>query len=127
MEQKGKKILIADDDRHFTRILEDWFRSKGFEVTTAHNGKDALDLFAKVNPDVVLLDALLPKIDGFKACKEMRKAALEHEIPIIMISGIYKKTSEVQRAKEECGASAYLTKPIMLADLFKTVEDMLSH
>lgn len=126
MDQAKKKILIVDDDRQFVKILGDWFGSHGFDILTAYNGKDAIDLFYKDNPDVVLLDALLPKMDGFKTCQAMRKIELKKNVPIIMMSAIYRKQAEIIRAKTECGATDYLTKPLNLTEVYnKVMEELL--
>ena len=120
-----KKILIVDDDKQFVKILEDWFKSKGFDVISAFNGKEALDIFQKAAPDAVLLDALIPKMDGFKTCKAMRDSEVGKKVPIIMMSAIYKKAAEATRAKGEYGATAYLNKPLNLIEVYNTVVNEL--
>lgn len=71
------------------------------------------------------MDALLPKMDGFKTCQEMRKVQTTKKIPIIMMSAIYKKASEINRAKNECGATDFLVKPLNLKDVYSKVMDEL--
>jgi DNA-binding response OmpR family regulator len=116
-----KKILVVDDDRQFVKILEDWFKSRGFDVVVAFNGKDAIEVYKTSAPDAVLLDALLPKLDGFKSCQEMRKVDMGRKVPIIMMSALYKKPGEITRAKVECGATDFIVKPLNLIDVYKKV------
>jgi len=124
-EQK-KTILVVDDDKHFVKILNDWFSSRGFLVIVAFNGKDALDLFKKTNTDLVLLDALIPKLDGFKTCEAMKKIESKRDIPIIMMSAIYKNVQEATLAKTKYGATEYMTKPLDLLQLYNKVSELLS-
>ena len=76
-------ILIADDNRQITSILEEYAKKEGHTPYVAFDGQEALELFYKINPDVVLLDVMMPKMDGFEVCREIRKKS---DTPVIMIT-----------------------------------------
>ena len=77
------KMLIADDNRQITSVLEQYARNEGYDVIIAHDGVQALDLYKKAKPDIVLLDVMMPGRDGFQVCREIRR---ESSVPIIMIT-----------------------------------------
>ena len=77
------KILIADDHQKILVFLGEYAKKQGYEVLTANNGEDALNLTLKEKPDIVLLDVMMPKKDGFEVCREIRKTSM---VPVIMIT-----------------------------------------
>ena len=77
------KMLIADDNRQITSILEEYAKKEGYDVKIAYNGRQALDTFDKHKPDIVLLDVMMPIIDGFEVCRRIRKVS---NVPLIMIT-----------------------------------------
>ena len=81
-------VLIADDNRQITSILEEYAKKEGHTPYVAFNGQEALDLFNKIHPDVILLDVMMPKIDGFEVCREIRKKS---DAPVIMITALGEK------------------------------------
>ena len=76
-------ILIADDNRQITSILGEYARNEGFEVKIAYDGKSAKEMFERFSPDIVLLDVMMPQMDGFEVCREIRR---QSNVPIIMIT-----------------------------------------
>jgi DNA-binding response OmpR family regulator len=76
-------MLIADDNRQITSILEEYAKKEGYEVKIAYDGRQALEAFEKHKPDVVLLDVMMPMIDGFEVCRRIRKVS---NVPVIMIT-----------------------------------------
>ena len=76
-------ILIADDNKQIVSILEEYTRKEGFTVTTAYDGNEALEKFLGAHFDIILLDVMMPKKDGFEVCREIRKNST---VPIIMIT-----------------------------------------
>ena len=101
------KVLIIDDEEDITDILDTVLKREGFSnIFIANNGKDGIDLFKKVNPDIVLLDIMLPNISGYDVFNELRKYS---KLPILFISA---KTEEVDRLLGfAIGADDYITKP----------------
>ncbi|MFA7672544.1 MAG: response regulator, partial [Clostridia bacterium] len=76
-------ILIADDNRQITSILEEYAKKEGFIPSVASDGLEAINLFKKLQPDIVLLDVMMPKMDGFEVVREIRKTS---DTPVIMIT-----------------------------------------
>src|SRR5699024_585063 len=108
----AKKIVVVDDERPIADILEFNLEKEGYEVHCAYDGNDALELILEVVPDIVLLDIMLPGMDGMEVCREVRK---KHEMPIIMLTA---KDSEIDKVLGlELGADDYVTKPFSTREL----------
>ncbi|MGK0272063.1 MAG: two-component system alkaline phosphatase synthesis response regulator PhoP [Cocleimonas sp.] len=101
------KILIAEDDLHIREGLTDLLSQEGYEIEAAENGKVALELFHKQKPQFVMLDIMMPEIDGYAVCREIR--AVDNDIPIVFLSA---KSEEIDRVIGlELGADDYISKP----------------
>ncbi|MEH6454951.1 MAG: response regulator transcription factor [Cocleimonas sp.] len=101
------KILIAEDDLNIRLGLSDLLSQEGYEIETAENGKIALELFQKQKPQFVILDIMMPEMDGYTVCREIR--AVDNDIPIIFLSA---KSEEIDRVIGlELGADDYISKP----------------
>ncbi len=101
------KILVAEDDKHTREGLIKIFSREGYETITAENGQEALDIFTKEKPDIVCLDIMMPLVNGFDVCKEIRKS--ESNIPILFISA---KSEEIDKVIGlDLGADDYIVKP----------------
>ncbi|MEO1182151.1 MAG: response regulator, partial [Cyanobacteria bacterium J06636_28] len=85
MESVKEKILVVDDEASIRRILETRLSMIGYDVVTAADGEEALDTFRHEIPDLVVLDVMMPKLDGYGVCQELRK---ESDIPIIMLTAL---------------------------------------
>lgn len=110
-------ILIVDDEKSIVDILDFNLRRDGYEVVKAYNGEDGLKLFREKNPDLVLLDIMMPKIDGLQVCKEIRN---ESNTPIIMLTA---KAEEVDKVIGlEFGADDYVTKPFSVREVLARVK-----
>lgn len=110
-------ILIVDDEKAIVDILDFNLRRDGYEVIKAYNGEDGLRLFREKNPDLVLLDIMMPKIDGLQVCKEIRS---ESNTPIIMLTA---KAEEVDKVIGlEFGADDYVTKPFSVREVLARVK-----
>lgn len=104
--RSGYRILIADDDESVHQELSEYFKREGYQVFSAYDGEKALDSARKLHPDIVTLDVMMPGMDGFTVCREIRR---ESNVPILMISA---KTDEFDRLLGlEMGADDYITKP----------------
>ena len=104
------RVLVADDDSHIVKMFEFMLSMEGYEVVTAANGGEALDQIRRQAPDVVLLDVMMPFVDGLQVAKCMRDDRLLSRIPVIMITA--KAGDEDMWAGWERGVSSYLTKPV---------------
>jgi two-component system, sensor histidine kinase and response regulator len=109
-EGRGRKILVVDDDRLNRRILSRILLPEGFEVIEAESGENALDLYPRCNPDLVLLDVLLPGINGFAVCRELRHRHGDNAAPVIFITA--KSDSDDVVEGLTAGGIDYLPKPI---------------
>jgi len=114
-----QRILIADDDPDILQTLT-LILSAQYEVITTSNGKDATDRISDVEPDLIILDAMMPIMSGYEAADSIRKTKRYKEIPIIMLSGL--DSMKDHRAGYEHGVTLYLTKPFMPDILLKNVE-----
>ena len=100
----GKKILVVDDDPAFVRLVEQVLTQKGYEVLDASNGEEGLRLLFTYRPDMVLLDVVMPKMDGWQTCSRIRDVS---DIPIIMLTGHEKAEEDIVRGLDY-GADEYL-------------------
>ena len=102
-------ILLVDDDPNISRLVQLYLEKEGFEVKTADRGDDALAMFRKMPPDLMLLDVMLPGMDGWQVCRTIRKTS---SIPIIMLTAKDETFDKVLGL--ELGADDYITKPLSL-------------
>jgi len=104
----GKKILVVDDDPAFVRLVEQVLAQKGYEVLNASSGEEGLRLLFVHRPDMVLLDVVMPRMDGWQTCSRIRDIS---DIPIIMLTGKQKSEEDIVRGLDY-GADEYLIKPV---------------
>ena len=100
------KVLIVEDEELMREVIKDYFEDGGFEVTECGNGANALDLIEDYDYDIILLDIMIPEVDGFSVCRRIRKTK---DIPIIMITA--RSEEEDKLLGYELGADDYVTKP----------------
>ncbi len=115
-----KKILLVEDDKGIVNSLFLLLTKEGYKVETAYNGIEALEKFKSFNPDLILLDLLLPEKDGWEVCKEIRKVS---NIPIIMLTAKDQEADKVIGLK--LGADDYITKPFGAKELLARIEAVL--
>ena len=124
--EMAPSVLVVEDSSDTLEIICEFLASYGFKILTAMNGKEAIDKYNESNPDILLVDVLLPKINGFKVCETIKKAAKGPSTPVIMMSALYKSYGMQQEAKEKYGADEYLLKPIDLMKLVNTICRLLN-
>ena len=117
--EKAKKILIVDDEERMRRILTDYLRIKGYDTVEAADGAEALRLFAAENPDMVLLDVMMPVMDGWEVCRRLRQTS---RVPILMLTARGEEEDEL--AGFALGADEYIAKPFSLKILLARVESL---
>ncbi|UCD08320.1 MAG: response regulator [Dehalococcoidales bacterium] len=118
------KILVVDDDPAGQRLIKYILTPKGYEVITASNGIVGLQMATQESPDLVVLDVMLPGLDGFEVCRRLREGSNTENISIIMLSGKAQETDRDTGLK--MGADAYLIKPVVRQDLIDTVHRLLN-
>jgi CheY-like chemotaxis protein len=122
MENWSDKCVLVVDDSNLNRtIIVEFLKSKGFRILEAADGKEALDIIREQNPDLILLDLIMPVMDGFEAMELLQKD--KNEIPIIIITA-YIKDNTYRRCKE-LGAVGFLNKPIKMHELYNIISEIL--
>ena len=112
-----KKILVVDDEKPIADILQFNLKKEGFDVYCAYDGNEAIKLVEDIQPDLILLDIMLPQQDGMEVCREVRK---KYDMPIIMLTA---KDSEIDKVLGlELGADDYVTKPFSTRELIARVK-----
>lgn len=114
------KILIADDNKQITSILEEYSKKEGYIPTVAFDGVEALHLFEEMKHDVILLDVMMPKKDGFEVCKEIRK---QSNVPIIMITARGENFEKIMGL--DIGADDYIVKPFSPGEVMARIRSIL--
>ncbi|MBA9087970.1 DNA-binding response OmpR family regulator [Fontibacillus solani] len=117
---RHRKILIIEDDRDISRIIKDYVDNNGFEATIAGNGKDALYLIELLKPEFIILDIMLPDIDGIELCRQIRE---NNNVPILILSARGSDTDKVLGLG--FGADDYMTKPFSLTELLARIKSNL--
>jgi DNA-binding response OmpR family regulator len=116
-------VLVADDDADIVRFVELNLRLEGFEVVVANDGQDALDKALDMRPSLILLDTMMPRMDGYEVCSRLRDCQPGAPIPVIMLTA---KSLDADRAMAlTAGADDWVTKPFDPADLVSRVKDRL--
>ncbi|WP_233507307.1 response regulator transcription factor [Adhaeribacter pallidiroseus] len=104
------KVMVVDDDPDITELLQYNLEKEGYEVTTAENGKEALEVAIKFNPDIILMDVMMPVMDGISACRQLREKPEFRETYILFLTARSEEFSEI--AAFDAGADDFITKPI---------------
>lgn len=119
-----KTIMVVDDEPHIVEMMETFLGIKGYEVKGAYSGQSGLVLIQADKPDAVLLDLMMPDIEGYEVCVELRKLPEFATLPILIISARTDPASK--RRAEDSGANAYFTKPVNMAELVKKLEALIA-
>ena len=119
----AKKILVVDDDPYILMSLEFLMKKNGFEVMVARNGTEALEILEQRLPELVLLDIMMPDVDGYEICRHIKKSSRLKHIKVIFMSA---KSKEADIKKGiDLGAELYITKPFSTRDLMKLVKELI--
>jgi DNA-binding response OmpR family regulator len=125
--ESGKKplILIVDDEENYQKLLEFNLKTAGYDVITASDGQEGLDRARASLPDLILLDGLLPRVHGFEVCKTLKSEAATKDIPIIIMTAVYRNLRYKYEVKGDYGANEFVTKPFDIEDLVKRIKELL--
>ena len=123
MDHESYRILLVDDEEDILEVLSYNLRSEGYQVFIADNGREALKIAAEIRPHLVLLDVMMPEMDGMETCTEMRKLSSMDEVVIVFLTARGEDYSQI--AGFDAGADDYLVKPVKLKVLLKRVEALL--
>jgi len=118
-----KKILIVDDEPNIIKLVESRLKAHGYDVITASDGQEALDKARKENPDLIILDIMLPKLDGRQVCRMLRAEMQFNPVPIVMLTACG-QAADIKDGMEG-GADAYIAKPFESNTLMGIVEGLI--
>ena len=118
-------VLIVDDSGLIRLVVSDELHKKGYDTVTASDGTKALRVAASKNPDLILLDVMLPGMDGFETCRRLKQDPATKNIPIVFMTARDKK--EDASKGMQAGASAYLVKPFEGDELYRTVSKLIGN
>jgi DNA-binding response OmpR family regulator len=116
----AQKVLVVDDEHNIRDLASLYLQKEGFTVETAANGKEAMARFAEVQPALVILDVMMPGMDGFEVCRELRRA---HDVPILMLTARGDDVDKIVGL--ELGADDYMTKPFNPREMVARVKAIL--
>ena len=120
----NRKILIVEDEKDILNMLSEAFRFEGYEVLCSSDGEEALRIIRIENPDIILLDLQIPKVNGFQVCNSIKSNPILSPMKVIIISG---KAQQIDREiAQDAGADDYITKPFSIIKLVEMAEALLN-
>lgn len=122
----AKTILVVDDEPEIRTMIEKLLKTKGYHVITADNGRTALKIVKDREPDLIVLDAMLPEIHGFDLARRIKGSERYKHIPIVMVSAVYRGWRYAEDLRESCGVEHYIEKPFKIAEVLGSVEAALA-
>lgn len=123
MDDISGKVLIVDDNNQNVELLQAYLDGLPVEAIVAHDGMEAMDKVSVDQPDLILLDIMMPRMSGFEVCQKLKKNPATRDIPIIMITAL-NEISDIERGVE-CGTDDFLTKPVNKLELLTRVKSLL--
>ena len=124
MMQSGKKILLVEDEPEFRLALRTRLEANGYDIIEAEDGATGLNTARHQNPDLIILDVMLPKMDGFKVARLLKFDVKHKHIPLMMLT-VMSQASD-RKMGQAVGADAYLTKPYQPQELLDTISTLIS-
>jgi CheY-like chemotaxis protein len=124
MMDRKHRILIADDNEANVELLEAYLSELGHDIVIAVDGQDTLDKVSSFQPDLILLDIMMPKLSGFEVCQKIKGDSHTSSIMILMVTAL-NELGDIERAVE-AGTDDFLSKPVNKIELVKRVENMLT-
>jgi two-component system phosphate regulon response regulator PhoB len=118
-----KKILVADDEQSI-RSLVTRFLSNKYTVLEAEDGEEAIEISRSQKPDLILLDIMMPKMDGYTACHTLKRDSITKAVPVVMLTGLGYALN--MKLSQDRGADGYITKPFTTKDLLDTIGQLLT-
>ena len=119
----GKKVLLVDDDKITGKMISAFFLSSGISTEIAMNGIEGLEVLKKIRPDAIILDLMMPEMDGFEFCEQVKKNEQLKDIPIIVISAFCTE-GNIKRILA-LGACHFFKKPFRIKELIEKVKDVI--
>lgn len=126
---KKKRILLVDDEPDFCAIVQGNLEKEGFEVEIAYDGLEGIEKVKANAPDAIILDVMMPEMDGYKVCKALKSDKKFAEIPILMLTAVADKVSSTRYSHYDgmsMEADDYLPKPASAEDITQSIQSLLS-
>ena len=124
VRHSAPRVLVVDDSEVIRELICVNLELEGFEVCTAENGQDALERVEEIRPDLVTLDVVMPRLDGFETASRLRANDSTRDIPLVMVSAAAQER-DLERGRE-IGVNAYITKPFQPEELVQVVRDLIA-
>ena len=124
MPADSRRVLICDDDPVILRLLQVNLELEGFDVLLGHNGEEAVEIARDQHPDLIILDIMMPRMDGYQACEKLKSLDETRDIPIVFLSAKAQQ-SDIEKGKA-FGVADYLTKPFDPNDLIDVLDRLLT-
>jgi CheY-like chemotaxis protein len=121
----GKTVLVVDDSAEVRDLLQRALRDEGYNVLLAEDGQRALQMIKESTPDLIVLDAMLPEVHGFEIARRLRGSQRYGDVPIVIVSAVYRGWRFAADLRESCGIEHYIEKPFRLAEVKRAVQDAL--
>jgi CheY-like chemotaxis protein len=123
IKPSSSKVLIADDNQQNCELLDAYLSDEGYEIEMAYDGRQTLDRVAAWQPDLILLDIMMPKLSGYEVCKQLKSDPQTRAIPILMVTALNEK-NDIEKAVQ-AGCDDFLTKPVNQLELKTRVRSLL--
>jgi len=121
--QRKSRVLVVDDNAQNLELLVEYLQSMDVETATARDGLEALEAVARENPDLILLDIMMPRMSGFEVCRKLKSNPETRDIPVIMVTAL-NELGDIERAVES-GTDDFLSKPVNRLELLTRVRSLL--
>jgi CheY-like chemotaxis protein len=122
-ESKSSRILIVDDNQQNCELLDAYLADEGYQIEMVYDGQQTLDAVARQQPDLILLDIMMPRLSGYEVCHRLKSSEQTRAIPILMITALA-EMSDIEKGID-AGADDFLTKPINKLELITRVRSLL--
>lgn len=120
---QNSRVLIADDNLQNCELLDAYLADEPYEIAMAYDGQEALAKVAEFQPDLILLDIMMPKLSGYEVCQRLRKDPATRDIPVLMVTAL-NEMGDIEKAVQ-AGADDFLTKPVNRLELLTRVKSLL--
>jgi DNA-binding response OmpR family regulator len=117
------RILIVEDEESLLKLESILLTSRGYRVTGVMDGMSALAEARRIRPDLIILDIMLPQMDGFEVCRQLKADPITAHIPVVMLTA--KKNSQDMMSGQQAGCDAYITKPFKSSKILETIKHFL--